>query len=96
MSIETNEFSQTVKLTDPKELKLIWDGDRVTKVLLDGIELPFNCEIEVKRDTITMLHGPLAQLMGLGRGPTYLEGDCEITLTVKPRRLLVEKKEIVE
>jgi len=77
---------------EPKELTLIWDGDKFSKVLIDDIEIPFQCEIEMKNEIITMLHGPLEVIMGLGRGPTYLQGECEIMVTIKPRRLVVRRE----
>ena len=91
-SSETGTIDVRIKAIEPKELTLIWDGDKFTKVLIDEIEIPFACEIEMKNEIITMLHGPLEMIMGLGRGPTYLQGECEITLTIKPRSLVVKKK----
>ena len=86
---ETAKTNINIKLNDPKELTIVWDGDKATKILLDDIELPFNCEIEVKNDIITYYHDPFDMLAGHGRGPTYLQGDCEITLTIRPQRLAV-------
>lgn len=91
-SIETNKANVSVKLTDPKELTLILNGDDVSKILIDDIEIPFSCEIEVKNDIIVQPHGPFEMLMGMGRGPSYLQGECEITLTIRLHRLAVKNE----
>lgn len=84
MDVETksSKFGSSMKIPSPKELMLVWDEKecKISKILIDGIEIPFRCVVEVKN-----------QIMMLGDVP--VSASREIILTIYPERLVVRKED---
>jgi hypothetical protein len=83
--IRLNEHIRT-----PKELRLVRSKDKITRVFIDDIEIPFACDVKVDNNIQVIPPDPM---FNPGRTPLYIQGNIEITVIIRPRTIVVQREE---